>query len=330
LAFVPLFYSQRKAGKKWIFEAMTILWRFLFLSETFLLVFAQGLTARSRVWTDTRGLMEVTFPAGFSTGNQTVVSSVGSLLFSTASAVGVSGIDFYAYRADINPKLAVLKTAELRARETVKVAAGQLVSLDAIATDDGYGVQFLAMVSGNRRLKGRILVYEGMLVELHVLTDVSRISKPETNAFLDSFRWKKTSREKLRQLLVSTGLTFSADDDNDFKVAYKFTEDKRSQIAFVTTFTSPAHEGKVIEIWSPFYSSNGPLTQAVANQLLAENSRHSLGNFQTLQFDDGKTMAVFSIILDVSVSASKLKEAILHALIQADDQENRLSGKDQF
>lgn len=297
------------------------------------LLVAGSIPARAqwKTWTDPSGAMEVQFPGAFETGSATVRSKLAVLAFAQASAVGLKGMDFYAYAAAVDRSVGQkMETARLRAEETVKNLSGAVVSMDILPVDDGWCVQFLAALPQNKSLKGRIYLFEGVLAELWAISETKQVSKPEMNAFLDSFKWKRTSRDRLKTLLSATGLQYSADEDNDFKVAYRFAEEKRSQVAFITTFTSPAHNGKVIEIWSPVYQSRDEIPGEIANDLLNENSRITMGSFQTLAFDDGRRLAVFSVILEMNAPAQKLKEAILHALINADDKESQLDTRDVY
>jgi len=139
---------------------------------------------------------------------------------------------------------------------------------------------------------------------------------------------KSTGDPRVKAALEKLGLKYEVDEDGDFKVGMKF-DDGRTQVAWITSQTEQLGKMEIREVSSAAYRSNGPISDKIANQLLADSAQKKLGAWQT--FNNGKTyVAVFSAKIDASGSPEMLESSLRVVLYSADSMEKTLTNKDDF
>lgn len=154
-----------------------------------------------------------------------------------------------------------------------------------------------------------------------LLTLSSQIAPAQTGS-------KPTGDQRVKAALEKLGLKYEVDADGDFKVGMKF-EDGRTQVAWITSQTQQLGKMEIREIMSPAYRSTGPISDKIANQLLADSSQKKLGAWQTV--NNGTThVAVFSAKINATSSPEMLETSLQVVLYSADAMEKNLTGKDDF
>lgn len=125
--------------------------------------------------------------------------------------------------------------------------------------------------------------------------------------------------------LESKGTPFTVDEDGDFKITVRTTDD-RTQLVWVRSAQESTDHFKVREVWSPGYRAPaGDFSAAIANNLLERSNTLKLGAW-VKQGD----VAMLVIKIPADASADALDEAIDLAAATADAVERELLGTDEL
>jgi len=139
-----------------------------------------------------------------------------------------------------------------------------------------------------------------------------------------------TTDSRIKNLLDQAEIKYEVDSDGDFKVLFG-VGDGRSQVAFINSNTERLMDMEIREIWSVAHKSDGPLPQALANDLLERNKRVKLGSWGVTKMRDGAHLTIYTIHMAAETDVSTLVAALKVVLEQADGLEQELTGdRDAF
>ena len=127
--------------------------------------------------------------------------------------------------------------------------------------------------------------------------------------------------------LNERGLEFQVDEDGDYRVAYRFGDENRTQLAFVRGATETTRSFVVREVWAAAaHIERDGISGDKALELLADSRTNKLGSWEL----DGKVL-VYVINLPDDVSAATLEAALDTVATVADEMEIRLTdGRDAY
>lgn len=142
---------------------------------------------------------------------------------------------------------------------------------------------------------------------------------------------RKTGDPRVKALLEQIGYKYELTTGGDFKLVPIKTDDGRSQLVYVNSTTQQYGTLEIREVMSPAYLSNGPLSAAVANRLLRENSDVKFGAWRIELHNNGqKYLALFAVQIAANSDAETLRLAIKSVLLVADRMEKELTGTDDY
>jgi hypothetical protein len=142
---------------------------------------------------------------------------------------------------------------------------------------------------------------------------------------------RKVGDPRIKAQLDQLGYKYELTVDGDFKLIPIKTEDGRSQLVYVNASTQQYSSLEIREVMSPAYLSSGPLSAAVANRLLRENSEVKFGAWRVEPHSNGqKYLALFAVQISATSDAETLRLAIKSVLLVADRMEKELTGTDDY
>jgi hypothetical protein len=142
---------------------------------------------------------------------------------------------------------------------------------------------------------------------------------------------KSVGDARVRAQLDQLGYKYELTSDGDFKLIPIKTEDGRSQLVYVYSNTQQYSTLEIREVMSPAYLSTGPLSAAVANRLLRENSEVKFGAWRVEPHSNGqKYLALFAVQISATSDTETLRLAIKSVLLVADRMEKELTGTDDY
>jgi hypothetical protein len=142
---------------------------------------------------------------------------------------------------------------------------------------------------------------------------------------------RKAGDARVRALLDQIGYKYELTTGGDFKLIPIKTEDGRSQLVYVNSNTQQYSSLEIREVMSPAYLSTGPLSAAVANRLLRENSEVKFGAWRVELHNNGqKYLVLFAVQIAANSDAETLRLAIKSVLLVADRMEKELTGTDDY
>jgi hypothetical protein len=141
-----------------------------------------------------------------------------------------------------------------------------------------------------------------------------------------------TPDPRIRSALDKAGLQYEITGDGDFKVIFKFNEDKRSQVILINSNTERIKETniEIREIYSVAYKTNGNLPVEVANQLMKDSQKRKIGAWELINTSAGVSLAVFDAKISADTSTDNLVKIMRLVAIRADNMEQELTGEDKF
>lgn len=137
-----------------------------------------------------------------------------------------------------------------------------------------------------------------------------------------------TADSRVAKLLQDAALTYSVDEDGDFRLIYDLPNG-RSQLVWVASRTSRLQTVEVRDVWSVADRSVGQVSPDVANQLLLDNATQALGAWQVQRSGD-EYLIVFSAQVAADTAAPTLVETLDAVMRVADELERQLTGGDRF
>lgn len=130
------------------------------------------------------------------------------------------------------------------------------------------------------------------------------------------------SDASVKTRLDARGLKYTIDGDGDFKVAYNYRKENRSQWVFVSGGTQAVGGFEIREVFSPAARvEEDGINGAKAIELLTESRSNKLGSWE-LQGN----ILYFVIKLPDNMDAAQLESAMDIAAQTADDMELEISG----
>jgi hypothetical protein len=142
---------------------------------------------------------------------------------------------------------------------------------------------------------------------------------------------RKAGDPRVKALLDQIGYKYEINADGDYKLIPVATENGRSQLAYVISKTQQYSTLEIREVMSPAFLSTGPLSAAVANRLLRENSEVKFGAWRVELHNNGqKYLALFAVQINANSDAETLRLAIKSVLLVADRMEKELTGTDDY
>lgn len=142
---------------------------------------------------------------------------------------------------------------------------------------------------------------------------------------------RKSGDARVRAQLEQLGYKYELTAEGDFKLIPIKTEDGRSQLVYVYSNTQQYSTLEIREVMSPAYLSTGPLSAAIANRLLRENSEVKFGAWRVEPHSNGqKYLALFAVQISATSDTETLRLAIKSVLLVADRMEKELTGTDDY
>jgi len=126
----------------------------------------------------------------------------------------------------------------------------------------------------------------------------------------------------VKRRLDSAGQKYEVDKDGDFKITYTFSEDKRSQIVFVSGAPYEVSGGmQVRNIFAPVAKVKDDNIASKALSLLQDNNNYKIGAYEV----EGEIL-MLSLKIPDNATPQQLLKAVQLAASVADEKEKALSG----
>ena len=125
----------------------------------------------------------------------------------------------------------------------------------------------------------------------------------------------------MKRRLDALGQKYEIDSDGDFKIAFRFSEDKRTQIVFVSGHVEEAKPIMIRQVFAPVANVKDDKIAGRALDLLRDNFGLKIGAFE-IQGD----YLIYNIKLNDGASNAQLEKAINLAATVADEKEKEISG----
>jgi len=133
--------------------------------------------------------------------------------------------------------------------------------------------------------------------------------------------------------LKSLGYEYSLTADQDFKLVFEVSDDKRTQVVIVNSNTEIFDKAEIREVWSPALTVDDPIDAALAQRLLKANDTFKLGAWRLLSVEEkgGKPQlfVVFAAQIDANAPASMLSAALDMVSQKADELEKEIAKVDE-
>jgi len=163
----------------------------------------------------------------------------------------------------------------------------------------------------------------------HILNLAARYSLTAVGAFaLMAPLPTQAEDNSVKRRLDAVGQKYEVDKDGDFKMTFTFTEDKRSQVVFVTGAPYDVSGGmQVRNIFAAVAKvDEDNIAGARALELLKNNNEYKIGAYE---IESG--IVLLSIKVPDSATPEQLKKAVNLAASVADEKEKAFSGtRDTF
>lgn len=141
---------------------------------------------------------------------------------------------------------------------------------------------------------------------------------------------QNTPDARVSRALNSLNLRYEVQNSGAYRVTVRFNTQDRRQSALITSSTNTISSLEVREVSSLAYIHNGPLPANLANRLLQDNSRRTLGAWRILQLSDGSHAVLFAAQVDANASPEHLQAVLTAVLSTADLMEQELTNEDRF
>ena len=130
----------------------------------------------------------------------------------------------------------------------------------------------------------------------------------------------------MKRKLDALGQKYDIDSDGDFKMTFRFSEDKRTQIVFVSGHVEGAKPMMVRQVFSPVAKVKDDNIAGRALDLLRDNFGLKIGAFEV----KGDYL-IYNIKLNDDATGDQLEKAISLVAAVADEKEKEISGaRDTF
>ena len=133
--------------------------------------------------------------------------------------------------------------------------------------------------------------------------------------------------------LKSLGYEYSLTADQDYKLIFEVSNDKRTQVVIVNSNTEIFDKAEIREIWSPALTVDDPIDAALAQRLLKANDTYKLGAWRLWsvekKVDKAQLHVVFAVQIDANAPASMLSAALDMATQKADGLEKEIAKVDE-
>ncbi|NPV14661.1 hypothetical protein HPY86_06995 [candidate division WOR-3 bacterium] len=143
----------------------------------------------------------------------------------------------------------------------------------------------------------------------------------------------KDCSQWIKAQLDSMETSYTITEDGTFKLEFpvEFSVDGRTQLVFIDSKTESFLANDVLEIWSPVFCCEGPLSAEIANMLLKDNSENLVGFWQINTSSSGKSYVIFKMVYDAENIKKLLSLYLFTVASAADDMEKKLTnGGDQY
>jgi hypothetical protein len=125
----------------------------------------------------------------------------------------------------------------------------------------------------------------------------------------------------MKRKLDALDQKYEIDDDGDFKMTFRFSEDKRTQIVFVSGHVEEAKPLMIRQVFAPVANIEDDKIAGRALDLLRDNFGLKVGAFEV----QGEYL-IYNIKLNDDASSTQLQKAISLAAAVADEKEKEISG----
>ncbi|GBD07316.1 hypothetical protein HRbin21_01134 [bacterium HR21] len=134
---------------------------------------------------------------------------------------------------------------------------------------------------------------------------------------------------RVAQQLKAAGFSYLVDEDGDYRVTIRFTDDERTQQVFINSSTEFYQGIEIREVWSIAARFEDELPAHLARELLERNSRLKFGAW-SVEKAGSSTFVVFRVHLSADTEGQTLGSAIHHVSSVADELEKELTDSDNF
>lgn len=133
--------------------------------------------------------------------------------------------------------------------------------------------------------------------------------------------------DSVEQRLNARGLKFTKDSDGDYRAVYRYADENRTQVVYVSGATESTNGLVIREVFSPAGNTDtDSIDGEKALELLGDARNSKIGAWEL----EGKAL-VYVVKLPDNVDAATLEAAMDVAATKADNMEIKLSGaKDAF
>ena len=131
----------------------------------------------------------------------------------------------------------------------------------------------------------------------------------------------------VKRRLDAVGQKYEVDKDGDFKMTFSFTDEKRTQIVFVSGAPYEVANGaQVRNVFAPLAKVDEDKIAGRAIELLKDNNTYKIGAYEI----EGN-IVMLSLKLPDNATPQQLQKAVQMAASVADDKEKAISGpRDTF
>jgi hypothetical protein len=133
--------------------------------------------------------------------------------------------------------------------------------------------------------------------------------------------------------LKALGYEYSLTADQDYKLIFEVSDDKRTQVVIVNSNTETFDKAEIREIWSPALTVDDPIDAALAQRLLKANDTYKLGAWRLWSVDrkgdKAQLYVVFAVQIDANSPSPMLSAALDMATQKADELEKEIAKVDE-
>jgi hypothetical protein len=128
--------------------------------------------------------------------------------------------------------------------------------------------------------------------------------------------------DPIAKMLDQKQIKYEVDNDKDYKIVYNFTDDKRTQMVYLSGTVEELEGLKIRTIFSPAAELKKNSIDGQFKALLEQNGKSKIGSWEIVG-----DVLYFTVKLPEPVSADQLAGMLNFAASVADDKEIEISGK---
>lgn len=138
---------------------------------------------------------------------------------------------------------------------------------------------------------------------------------------------------RVATVLKALGYEYSMTADQDYRLVFEVSDDKRTQVVIVNSNTEMFDKAEIREVWSPALTIDDPIDAALAQRLLRANDTYKLGAWRLWSVEKkgekAQLYVVFAVQIDANAPAPMLSAALDIVSQKADELEKELAKDDE-